>query len=89
MNDRRRRQMIEEGKRPDKIIQMADDCLENLKKEDITLGETKEIILRMACIIERSERYRPETLLRDILLSGQSQAIEQSSDMEVESEKVL
>lgn len=60
--------MIEEGKRPDKIIQMADDSLENLKKEDITLGEAKEIIGRMAYIIEQSERYRPETLLRDILL---------------------
>lgn len=68
MNDRRKRQMIEEGKRPDKIIQMTDNCLENLKKEDITLGEAKEIIGKMACIIEQSERYRPEILLRDILL---------------------
>lgn len=68
MNDRRRRQMIEEGKRPDKIIRMSDDCLETLKKEDITLGEAKEIIERMAYIIEQSEKYRPETLLNDIPL---------------------
>lgn len=68
MTERQRRIMTSEGKRPDKIIQLADKCLDDLKKEDTTLGEAKEIVSRMAYILEISERYRPETLLNDIML---------------------
>lgn len=68
MTDRQRRQMIEEGKNPDVIVWLADVCMETLKQESVTLGEAKSIIERMACIIERSGRYRPETLLSEIPL---------------------
>lgn len=68
MTERQRRQMIQEGKNPDMIVRMADVCMEIIKKEGTTLSEAKAIIERMACIVEQSERYRPETLLRDIPL---------------------
>lgn len=66
MTERQRRIMMSEGKRPDKIIQLAGKYLDDLKKEDATLGEAKEIVKRMAYILEVSERYRPEALLSDI-----------------------
>lgn len=68
MNKRLRQAMILDGKRPDKIIQIADDCMKKLTSEDITLDEAKSIISRMAHILEASERYEPKTLLRDIPL---------------------
>lgn len=68
MNERIRQSMILQGQRPDKIIQLSDDCLKKLKSEDITLDEAKSITKRMARIIEASERYEPKTLLRNIPL---------------------
>ena len=68
MNERIRQSMILQGQRPDKIIQLSDDCLKKLKSEDITLDEAKSITKRMARIIEASERYEPKTLLRNITL---------------------
>ncbi len=68
MNKRLRQAMILAGKRPDKIIQLADDCMQKLTSEDITLDEAKSIVSRMARILEASERYEPKTLLRDIPL---------------------
>lgn len=60
--------MMEEGKRPEEISRLSVEYLKGLKEEGVTLGEAKEIIRRMAYILEESERYRPEMLLSDIPL---------------------
>ena len=75
MNKRVKQTMILDGKRPEKIVHLADDCMEKLASEDITLDEAKAIVNRMAHIIERSERYEPKTLLRDIQLRGSDSSL--------------
>ena len=55
MNKRIRQAMIMDGKRPEKIEQLAHDYLGKMAEEDITLDEAKSVVGIMARTIERSE----------------------------------
>lgn len=68
MTSRRERMMREEGMRPDKIKHLADRYLSDLKQEDTTLAEAKEVVRRMDHILHQSEKHDPQTLLSDITL---------------------
>lgn len=68
MNDRQKRKMIREGMRPDKIGQLTDRYLSDLKQEDMTLAEAKAVARRMAYILHESEKHGPQTLLSEIHL---------------------
>lgn len=68
---RQERMMQEMGMRTDKVSQLADKYMEDLKNEGATLGEAKAVARRMAHILHRAERHRPETLLSNIALRDQ------------------
>lgn len=71
MTKRQERIMQEQGIRPDKVTQLADKYMEDLKNERATLGEAKAVTRRMAHILHTSEVHSPRTLLDDITLRDQ------------------
>jgi hypothetical protein len=68
MTDRQVRQFKERGIDIGEIIQNAYDILNNMKNSGRTLEEAKLIITNMGCILERSEKYSPNTPLSNIPL---------------------
>lgn len=71
MTKRQERIMQEQGIRPDKVTQLADKYMEDLKNERATLGEAKAVARRIAHILHRAERRSPGTLLDDIAFRDQ------------------
>ena len=67
MTDRQVRQFKERGIDIGEIIQNAYDILNNMKNSGRTLDEAKLIITNMG-ILERSEKYSPNTPLSNIPL---------------------
>lgn len=76
MTDRQKRIMEKESMRPDKVIQLTDGYLKDLREKGATLAEAKAVAHRMIRILLESERRRPETLLSDITLAGSSEGKE-------------
>ncbi len=73
MNNRYKLRLMREGKkdevaRIEKNEKLAINYLEDMQKQNVTLNESKIIVNKMACILEKSEKYRPETPLNEISL---------------------
>ncbi len=66
MTKRQERNIHMAGNDMEKIKKLSSFYLKDMQTQGVTLSEAKIITKRMACILEESEIYRPETPLNEV-----------------------